>query len=53
MKSAYEVLKPYAIVGWLVTEKGYTIEEINEIDGFELVMIEDDFNRFYAQKVTE
>lgn len=50
MKSAYEILKPYAIVGWLITEKGYTIEEVNKLDGFEIVMLDDEFKRFYAEK---
>lgn len=53
MKSAYEVLKPYAIVGWLITEKDYTIEEVNRLNGFEIVMLEDEFKRFYAKKVAE
>lgn len=50
MKNAYEVLKPYAIVGWLIVEKGYTIEKVNELNGFEIVMLEDEFKRFYEKK---
>ena len=53
MKTAYEVLKPYAIVGWLVTDKGYSIEEVNSLSSLEIIMLEDDFNRFYAKKCSE
>ena len=53
MKSAYEVLRPYAIVGWLVTEKGYTMEEVDALTPFQIVMLQDEFDRFYAAKCRE
>lgn len=47
----YKAVFPYAVVGWLVTERGYTVEQLDEMAPFVTVMMSDEFKRFIDEKL--
>lgn len=50
-KELYKAAFPYAVAGWLMTEKGYTLEQLNELAPFALILLSDEFEKFIDSKI--